>query len=531
MISEALKKKVGQMMMVGFPSPFVDDQARALLNDFYVGNYIYFGRNCNTGKQVAELSRDLSNMVYDKLGVAPFITIDQEGGTVSRLTEGAALMPGAACVSAATLELTDEYLKDVYQLGYNDGKILRACGITIANAPDLDVNIEPKNPIIGCRSYGDDPVRVAKVGTAMMLGMKAAGEGAAIKHFPGHGNVSSDSHLGIPVNDTPYETLLETEFKPFEIGFKNGAVAIMSAHVRYTDVDPEVPATLSHKIHTELLRERYGFEGVDMTDCLEMDAMRKFYPHGECAVRAIEAGVDILTISHTYEAASDAVNAIYAALESGRLTEERIDISYRRIMKLKKEIGLMEKQNIDPEEAMKEALDPEKIAHCQKLARRAITVIKGDIDVELNDQLLVIAPPQIASTGAEDLKRLSLVDAIVKECGAAGVEFPLNCKDESEMDPYVKKAEELIDQGYKKVLLGLFNARFRTAALKMLKMLEERSDIDLTVVLLGAPYDAEKLEGDEKVLTTYDYTDLGVSQLIKALKEKTFTGKLPYSKL
>lgn len=552
MISESLKKKVGQMLMCGFPSTVVDEQAKALLKDLYVGNYIYFARNCESAEQTAALSRDLSDMVYDALGIAPIITIDQEGGNVSRLVEGSSLISGAAAVSAATPVLDEASLKRVETLGENLGKILRACGVNINNAPDMDVNIEPANPVIGSRSYGDDPERVAKVAIAMMHGMKKSGVGGAIKHFPGHGNVNSDSHLGIPVNDTDVSALRETEFKTFELAIAAGAEATMSAHVRYTNVDPSCPGTLSKKIQTELLRDTFGFKGLAMTDCMEMDAVRKCYPKGEAAVMAIEAGVDLLTISHTYEAASDYATAIYEALESGRLTEERIDASYERIMDYKKRMGLLEKQQIDPKKAVEELMDAGKQELCDTLALDSQTMLQGSFPFTLEEGLIVAAPPQRASTGAEDMKPLSLVDMMKAAAEGKGIcitalELPVTGTEE-EFAPYLKQLEEAIDiangkEEKAKVLLGMFNGRFKPVYGKVLEFLAKKQadgKVECGIVLMGAPYDLTmvndvfgEIAGEKclPVAVSYEYNRLSVAGLIRALESGEFKGVCPFKRL
>ena len=177
-----LKRMVGQMLMCGFPSLEMDDQVIRLLEDFEVGNYIYFTRNMKTAGQVARMSKAISDRVYDKLGVAPFISADQEGGAVSRIVEGAALVSGAMA-TAATVPASvsskglsrEAALARVEKMGENLGQILRAVGVNFDLAPDMDVNIEPKNPIIGARSYGDDPEQVAEKGIAMMRGMEKGG--------------------------------------------------------------------------------------------------------------------------------------------------------------------------------------------------------------------------------------------------------------------------------------------------------------------------------------------------------------------
>jgi len=527
MISLELKKKIGQMLLCGFPSPEVDDQARTLLKDYYVGNYIYFARNITGAAQLSSLSKELSDMVFDALGIAPFLTLDQEGGIVSRLVEGAALYPGAAAVSAAT-ELTEKDLARVRQLGRNAGDILRRCGINMDLAPDMDTNIEPANPVIGTRAYGDDPERIGAVASAMLLGMKDSLVTGVIKHFPGHGNVVSDSHLGIPVNDTDEAVLAETEFKSFALGIQAGAEAVMSAHVLYTKVDPENPGTISHRIQTELLREKMGFTGLSMTDCMEMDAMAKYYPNGEGAVRAIEAGVDMLTISHTVKAVSEAAEAIYAAIEEGRITEERIDVSHRRIMEMKARMHLLERQEIDPQKAMEAAFKPAYLELASEISSNAHTLLKGRFETDMTaPDLLIVAPPSRAVTGVEDMDPLSLT-ALLGRKGIEGIEIPLS--GEADTAPYEAAIGEALARGKKHVILGLYNARFRPVQEAILRYLEQQ-DVHLDVILMGAPYDLSLIRRADSVICAYEYTLLSVMTLIKALESGSFPGHSPFGRI
>lgn len=515
-----IKFMVGQMLMAGFPSTEMDEQARGLLADFQVGNYIYFARNMKSAGQVARLSKALSDRVYEQLGVCPFISADQEGGGVSRITEGAALMPGQAAVAAATTEGTEL----IRQLGENCGQILRSIGVNMNLAPDMDVNIEPANPIIGCRSYGDNPEKVAERGIAMMQGLEAGGVMPVLKHFPGHGNVSSDSHLGIPVNNTSRERLMETEFVPFEKGVKAGAKAILTAHVRYAQVDPESPATLSKTIVTELLREQYGFEGLVLTDCLEMDAVRAAYGCGEGAVRAIEAGADILTVSHTYEAVAEIAKAIYEAVRSGRLSRERIEASYERIMKAKAAMGLLKPQVIDEDAADQVMMSADKLMLCRKLAQQSITLLEGEVKLGTeHPDFLVMAPDSRAVSGVEDMKAISLADRAAKRFGCLAAKIPLD----GESSGAVSMVQSAVKMGFKKVVLGLYNARFREGQVQVLRELENMPGVRLIVVLLGAPYDQKLIQRADAVVTCYDYTALSVEALLDALESGVFPGQCP----
>ena len=548
MISKELKFMVGQMIMAGFPPPCVDDQARKLLKDYQVGNFIYFARNIQGAESCAKLSSKLSRMTFEELGVCPFISTDQEGGIVSRLIEGAALIPGAAATGAAVAGATAKneeskadaalerannmvFLK-VRSVARSSGEIQRACGINLDLAPDLDVNIEPANPIIGARSLGDDPAMVAKIGIVQMQGLKEGGVLGAIKHYPGHGNVRSDSHLGIPVNETPKQILMETEFKPFEEAIRAGAKALLTAHVRYTDVDPENPATLSRIIITDLLRDTYGFDGIAMTDCLEMDAIRAAYGCGEGAVRAIEAGNDILTISHTYDAVSEAAEAIYKAIESGRISTERIRESFERIMNLKKEMGLCEAPNIDPIRAGEMVNTSGRLFLNQELMAEAMTLLKGDFDLDpAKDDYVVVSFDQSASNRAEDMRPLSFGDNMKGLFQKKVINLSLNAE-EDEVNEAIRQLDEYISNREKTtVILGLYNARFRKGQKEIVQAMRERAQsgkIDVIAVLLGAPYDYDLVRFASCVITTYEYTRLSLEALLDAMKHHDFPGKSPF---
>ncbi len=509
-----LKKKIGQLLIAGFPSPEVDDQARRLIDDFYVGNFAFFGRNIVSPAQTSKLCSDLTQLVYEKTGFAPFICADQEGGVVTRVNLGASLMPGTMAVTASGT-------KEAYQLGANNGKVIRALGLSCTFAPILDVNLEPMNPIIGSRAFGDDPEVVAQHGIPMALGFQSSNILPSVKHFPGHGNVATDSHLAVPYNDTKREILEETEWKPFYEAFAQGVDGLMTCHVVYNDVDPKWPATLSYEIMTKLLREKMHFDGLALTDCMEMDAIRAAFGTGEGAVRALEAGCDLLTFSHTYEAVSQAANAIYEAIESGRLTEARIDESYARVMRYKEKYGLLETRVFDVEEARKEAYDPAKLELNRQVSLDSMTLISGSLDALKNAKKpAFFAPASIALTGAEDKERVPnyFSDRAAERFGGTSTVIPLNEFDEA--------TKEAMKGDYDVAVLGLYNARFRKGQQEVLRAFEE-SGRPLIVVLLGAPYDMSLVKRCDGLICAYEYTELAVATTIEAMAENRFPGKLP----
>ena len=515
-MKQELKHKIGQMISAGFPSPVVDEQAIRLAEEYHVGNFYLFARNIVSVDQTCALCEGLHALAMRTSGVAPFIGIDQEGGAVSRIVEGASLFPGEMALAACTEP-------DTWQVGRNCAQVLRSMGITSPSSPVLDVNSEPLNPIIGARAYCDDPERVAKLGTAMALGLQSGGAVATVKHFPGHGNVKSDSHLGIPVNDTPLEELERTEWYPFRKAFEAGADALMTAHVRYTAVD-DLPGTLSKKIMTDLLRGQMGFEGLAVTDCMEMDAVRATYGCGEGAVMAVEAGCDMLTFSHTLASAAEAVEALYAAVESGRITEERIDASYNRIMRLKEKYGLLKPLEIDRARAHTLAADPQKNDLHRRLSRESMTLMwdRGGLEAFRKARRpLFLAPPSLSLTGAEDreVNPLSFVKIAVQEFDGSAVTLPLNCFDDT--------VQAQIDQAdFDVAVMCLYNARFRSGQVETLRYLEKLGR-PLVVIMLGAPYDTGLVHRADALVAAYEYTNLSVPALIDALKTGTFAGRLP----
>ncbi len=512
-----LKKQIGQMIIAGFPSPTVDEQALALAKDHKIGNFILFSANMQSARQVAGLCGRLSDLVYDQVGIAPFIGADQEGGMVSRITEGAALFPGAMALAAGSTP------EEVTRVGENAGAMLRAMGVNVNFAPVVDVNIEPLNPVIGVRAYGDDPRQVADYGCAMALGMEKGGVISTVKHYPGHGNVNTDSHLALPVNNTDPEVLERTEFVPFQRAFDAGAPALMSAHILFPKLDDRLPATLSPAIIGGMLRKKQGFEGLVFTDCLEMEAVREGWGTAEAAVLAVLAGCDILTISHHLEAAAAASDAIYQAVQSGRIPREVIDRAYSRILKAKEKMGLLEKQTISPDRAQAAVMDPERIALHSALSRKSVTLLSGDADLVKKARApLFLAPITRASTGVEDGQHngFSFAALAAKELGGTAQDMSRS-PEEAEQQTILQQARQA-----DLTVLCVQNARFRPGLVQLLHRLEELG-LPLAVLLLGGPYDAKLVRRADLMIAAYEYTPLSARSVIDSLKTGVFSGKLP----
>lgn len=321
-----LKEKLGQLMMAGFEGTRLSKAITRLVTGARVGGVILFRRNVVDPAQVLSLTRALQR----KAPRAPlFIAVDQEGGRVSRLPPPFTQFPAAALLGRRkSVSLT-------YAVGEAMGRELAAVGINMNMAPVLDVNTNPDNPIIGDRAFGDRPIAVEEHGLALMVGLQDRRVIACAKHFPGHGATAADSHLELPEVTASLRELERIHLRPFEHAVANRLAAVMTAHVRYPALDPRMPATLSKKILTTLLRDAMGFDGLVITDALEMKAIADRYDAAEAALNAFRAGADVLLFCENPDAPLDAIDALSAAVKRGRLSESRVDQSLNRVLRLK----------------------------------------------------------------------------------------------------------------------------------------------------------------------------------------------------
>ncbi|MGO4731795.1 beta-N-acetylhexosaminidase [Paenibacillus sp. 2KB_22] len=323
-----LEQKVGQLLMCGFHGQQADEQITHLIRDYHIGGVIYFRRNVQSVDQLTRLSAELQNMAAAAGAIPLMISVDQEGGMVARIDkEGMTQVPGNMALGATG---NPEYTLECTQIL---GRELKGIGIDMNLAPVVDVNNNPLNPVIGVRSYGEHAESVAAHGVAAITGYQSQGIAATAKHFPGHGDTAVDSHLGMVTVPHDRNRLEQMELLPFRRAIEAGVDAIMTAHVMFPSIEPEpIPATLSRKVLTGLLREEMGFKGIIITDCLEMHAISKPYGVAEAAIRAVEAGADLILVSHTLQDQVAAVEAIVQAVRTGRITEDIINKALERII-------------------------------------------------------------------------------------------------------------------------------------------------------------------------------------------------------
>jgi beta-N-acetylhexosaminidase len=323
----ALRRQIGQLLIAGFGGTVVPVELRSLANEFGLGGTILFARNIEEPAQVAELSFELSRLSPE---IPAWVSVDQEGGRVARLKRPFTEWPPMATLgrSGDTL-LAEQFARAL-------AAELRAVGITLDFAPVLDIHTNPKNPVIGDRALAEAARTVADLGAAIVRTLQAEGVAACGKHFPGHGDTSVDSHHDLPLVEHPVEALREREFLPFAAAIAAGVATIMTAHVFLPAIDDDRPATLSRRIVTGLLRESLGFEGLIVSDDLEMKALTKQYEVPESAVLAVEAGCDSLLIcAGDYDVQAAALEAIVRRVESDRGFLRRVEDALQRNRRVK----------------------------------------------------------------------------------------------------------------------------------------------------------------------------------------------------
>jgi beta-N-acetylhexosaminidase len=327
----SLEEKVGQLFQVGFQSKSIDREIKDLIENYHIGGVIYFTRNIENLEQTASLSKNLQQLALNSgSGIPLFISVDQEGGKVRRIKDLTYFPANIEIGATGDKELSRKAAAVT-------AKELKGLGINVNLAPVLDVNNNPANPVIGERSFGADPILVAEMGVAYIKGLQAEGIIATAKHFPGHGDTAVDSHFDLPVINHSRERLDQVELYPFKKAIEAGVDSIMAAHIYFSTIEPEagIPATLSKAVLNDLLREELNFDGVIITDDMEMGAIKNSFGTAAGAVKTIEAGADIVLISHSYDKQKQAIEALIKAVENGRISEKRIEESLRRIIKLK----------------------------------------------------------------------------------------------------------------------------------------------------------------------------------------------------
>lgn len=331
--SMSLEEKIGQMLLVGIDGTVLDDQAKRMIAEDKVGGIILYKNNIQDLKSMVSL---VNSMKESNSGnPAPlFMSIDQEGGKVSRMPKEYASFPSNRKVG------TRKDANAAEMMGKLLAREVLSAGFNMNFAPVLDINSNPDNPVIGDRSFGSSAELVSTLGIAEMKGIESEGVVPVVKHFPGHGDTSVDSHLELPIVNKTAEELAKLEWLPFQAAIKEGTDAVMVAHILFPKLDPDKPASLSSKIIGELLRGEMKYQGLVITDDLTMGAIMKNYELTTAAVDTINAGSDILLIAHGYDNEKRVLESLLDHVKKGKIQESRIDESVYRILALKAKYNL-----------------------------------------------------------------------------------------------------------------------------------------------------------------------------------------------
>ncbi|MFF3844615.1 glycoside hydrolase family 3 protein [Streptomyces sp. NPDC002328] len=388
--------------------------AAELVERYHVGGVVYFGWAHNTRDpyQIAELSNGIQRASLRRpRGLPVLISTDQEHGIVARVGAPATLLPGAMAMGAGGSRA------DARTLGRIAGRELRAMGIRQDYAPVADVNVDPANPVIGVRSFGAGPEAVAAMVDAEIRGYRSAGVAATAKHFPGHGDTAVDSHHGFPVITHSREVWEELDAVPFRAAIAAGVDSIMTAHLLMPALDDSGdPATLSRPVVTGLLREHLGYDGVVVTDALDMAGVRTEYGDDRVPVLALGAGVDQLLNPPKLDLAW---NAVLTAVRAGELTEARLDESVLRILRLKRRLGLFSEPYVSRAGVRRTVGTRAHLAAADRIAERTTTLLVNEgpllpLSPRTHGRLLVVGADPASPTGTTGPPVTVLAAALVE---------------------------------------------------------------------------------------------------------------------
>ncbi|OGQ35223.1 MAG: hypothetical protein A3F16_05005 [Deltaproteobacteria bacterium RIFCSPHIGHO2_12_FULL_43_9] len=501
-----LEEKVGQLMMIGFEGTLPTEELRDQIQKMHIGSTILFPRNIENPKQVLILTKSIQALNKSQLPI--LIATDEEGGRVIRFYNDDVTMPGQMAIGATGSA------KFAYEAGRSIAARLSTLGIDVNFAPVLDLNIESENRVVGSRSFGADPEIVSSLGSSYIRGVQSVGISAAAKHFPGHGRTKLDSHNTLP----KIYSSLEKDLIPFNEAISQNVDMIMTAHVAYPKIDKNgMPATISPEIISNILRKKMKYDGVVITDDLEMGAIEQTYGIGETAVRAIVAGSDIVIIGWRKEKQREVYDALLGATKSGRISRQRLDEAVARIARLKAK----RKANIQNEELKTEINiiinDGTQKKLAESITDESATLLKNDNDIipliGRENNILVVSP--LYELYREIRKRYKNVYF---------VEVPLRPTNEEKkrLLKYINEASRKVD----KIVVGIFNKHHAEIVTRLNKDIK----IPIIVVSFDSPHYISKFPDVDAFLCVYHYrTGAAQTAARLLLGEITTKGTLPIS--
>ncbi|WP_412547159.1 glycoside hydrolase family 3 N-terminal domain-containing protein [Peribacillus simplex] len=537
-------EKVGQMLMPDFRNWKKQEEVKAtgfiemnseiasIIKKYHLGGVILFAENVVDTEQTVRLTDGLQMASQD---LPLFITIDQEGGIVTRLQTGTNL-PGNMALGATRNE------NYAYQTGEIIGRELSSLGINVNFGPSVDVNNNPGNPVIGVRSFSSDPELVSKLGIQTINGLQNQNMIVTAKHFPGHGDTAVDSHYGLPLVSHDKERLRSIELVPFQKAIDAGVDMMMTAHVQFPAFDNTtyiskkdgqeimVPATLSHKVITDLLRGEMGFDGVVVTDALNMKAIADNFGQEEAVVLALKSGVDIALMPAQVNSLqmekniTSVFNAVKAAVESGEIPIAQVNQSVTRILELKVKRGILNPDKTPIDKKIKTALqvvgNEDHLKKEKEIAEDAITLLKNEgrtlpFKPKKNEKVLVLAPfdDQVESM-SRSIRELA-DNKKIKKVQITGMSFSeksftdevARLIDESDFvitGSYIVKNNPAVNDGVIDDSVQ-DSSKWATAFPRAVMNHAKKQDKEFVLMSLRNPYDVANFEEAKAVLAVYGF--------------------------
>ncbi|MCP4130367.1 MAG: glycoside hydrolase family 3 protein [bacterium] len=513
-----LEQKLGQMLMSALPGRSLNPRSHDIIKENLPGGIIFFKYNLGDQSGIKQYISDLQEISMKNSGIPLFVSVDQEGGRVFRITDGATEFPGAMAAGVA----------DDADLVYDWGKILgmelRLLGVNMNLAPVLDVNNNPENPVINTRSFGSETGLVSRLGVRYIEGIQESSCIAVGKHFPGHGDTNKDSHNTLPVIPYSIERLKKIEFPPFVKAIDAGVEGIMTAHIAFPAIlKNDYPATLSPVFLTDILRKQMKFQGIVMTDDMEMDAISKNtdieMDMGEAAVQSVLAGADIVLIS-TYGKNIDIIlTALKDAVKKGILTEQRVNESVRRIIELKLRYKILSYKKETSKETLKKAslsrgavdYSDEDREILQKARQVNKSLSQKAIYYHGNKEFLKTAAGRgrIIVSPSRVLKNTIKKDENTVILGSLGTLYSYKPKKLAALFPALKNSKKKT----RKISLFYHIRKPNLGVLKRLDRFCEKNNLDLVVVSSGDPFPLARSGLYKAMLLSFSGTEGSVAEL------------------
>ncbi|MEU0353722.1 glycoside hydrolase family 3 protein [Streptomyces cyaneofuscatus] len=536
----SLEEKVGQLFVMRVYGHSATDPDQAdidanlkeigvrtaveLVSAYHVGGIIYFSwaHNTRDPHQIAALSNGIQQAALGERSRVPLlISTDQEHGIVCRVGEPATLLPGAMALGAGGSR------SDTRRAAWIAGAELAALGINQNYAPDADVNVNPANPVIGVRSFGSDPQAVAELVAAQVKGYQGAGVAATAKHFPGHGDTSTDSHTGLPVIEHTRREWEELDAPPFRAAIRARIDSIMTAHIVVPALDPsEDPATLSRPILTGILREELGYDGVVVTDSLGMEGVRTKYGDDRVPVLALLAGVDQLLNPPNL---SVAWNAVLEAVRGGEISEARVEESVLRILRLKSQLGLLRDPFVSARGVDRTVGIRKHLLDADRIAERTTTLLSDPgallpLSRRTHRRLLVVGADPASPSGTTGPPTATLAGAFAELGFAATALSTGTAPNQAKIAEAVAAA-----QGRDAVVVATYNITAGSTQRTLVDALVA-TGVPVVAVAIRNPYDAAHLTGRgvAAVLASYSWTDVELRAAARVIAGRARPeGRLP----